>query len=83
VRRGHGSSGDGVGGVLTSNPGRKDVETRGKDVVTLSKVGEVRAFVKKRRSTDGNSVLSSSRGIVARAKRRRIASPLPFLISLN
>jgi hypothetical protein len=65
VGRGHGGTRDGVGGVLRADPGGKDVETRGEDVVALSVVGEVRTLVKEGGGTDGDSVLSSSWGVVA------------------
>jgi hypothetical protein len=65
VGRSHGGTGDGVGGVLRADPGGQDVETRGEDVVALSVIGEVRALVEEGGGTDGNGVLSSSRGVVA------------------
>lgn len=65
VGRGHGGTRDGVGGVLRADPGGKDVETRGEDVVALSVVGEVRTLVKEGGGTDGDGVLSSSWGVVA------------------
>ena len=63
--RGHGCSRDGVGGVIRSNPGREDVETRGKDVVALAEVGEVGTLIGKGGGTDGDSVGSGSRRVVA------------------
>ena len=65
VGRGHGGTRDGVGGVLRADPGGQDVESRGEDVVALSVVGEVSTLVKEGGGTDGDSVLSSSRGVVA------------------
>ena len=65
VGRSHGGTRDGVGGVLRADPGGKDVETRGEDVVALSVVGEVRTLVKEGGGTDGDGVLSSSWGVVA------------------
>jgi hypothetical protein len=66
VRGGHGGTRDGVGGVLRTDPGGQDVETGGEDVVALSVVGEVRTLIKESGGTDGDGVLSSSRGVVAR-----------------
>jgi hypothetical protein len=51
--------------VLRSNPGREDVETRGKDVVALAEVGEVGTLIGKSGGTDGDSVGSGSRRVVA------------------
>jgi hypothetical protein len=65
VGRGHGCSRDGIGGVLRSNPGREDVETRCKDVVALAEVGEVGTLIGKSGGTDGDSVGSGSRRVVA------------------
>ena len=65
VGGGHGSSRDGVGGVLRSNPGREDVETRGKDIIALSEVGEVGTLIGESGGTDGNSIGSGSGRVVA------------------
>lgn len=43
--RGHGGTRDGVGGVVRADPGGKDIETRGEDVIALSEVGEVRTLI--------------------------------------
>lgn len=42
---GHGGTGDGVGGILASDPGGLDVQTRGKDIGALSEVGEVGTLI--------------------------------------
>lgn len=65
VRRGHGSAGDDVGGVVAANPGGQDVETRSEDVSALSVVGEVGTLIRKSRGTNSDGLLSSSRRIVA------------------
>lgn len=64
--RGHGGTGDGVGGVLRTDPGGKDVETRSENVVALSVVGEVGTLVKECGGTDCDGVRSSSWGVVTR-----------------
>jgi hypothetical protein len=51
--------------MLRADPGGKDVETGGEDVVALSVVGEVRTLIKKGGGTDGDSVLSSRGRVVA------------------
>lgn len=66
VGRGHGGTRDGVGGVLRADPGGKDVETGGEDVIALSVVGKVGTLVREGGSTDGDSILSSGRRVVAR-----------------
>lgn len=45
VRRSHGSTGNGVHGVLASSPGRLDALARCEDVVALAEVGEVGPLV--------------------------------------
>ena len=62
----HRSARDGVGGILAADPGGKNAETWGKDVVALSVVGEVCAGIIKSRSSDSDSLLSSCWGVVAR-----------------
>ena len=64
--RGHGGTGDGVGGVLRADPGGQDVQARGEDVVALSKVGEVGTLIVQGGGTDSDGILSRSRGVVAR-----------------
>lgn len=64
--RGHRGTGDNVGGSLAADPGGKDVKTGSEDVVALAEVGEVSALVSKSGGTDGDSLLSSSRGVSAR-----------------
>jgi hypothetical protein len=66
VRRGHGSTRDGVDGVLAANPGGLNVQAWGEDVIALSEVGEVGTLISESRGTNGDRVLSSSWGIVAR-----------------
>jgi hypothetical protein len=63
---GHGGTGDGVGGIWGADPGGKNAQTWGKDVVALSVVGEVSARVIESGGTDSDGKLSSSRGVVAR-----------------
>lgn len=63
--RGHGSSGDGVDGVLASNPGGLDVQARSEDVGTFAVIGEVSTLISKSRGTDGDGVLRASRRVVA------------------
>lgn len=65
VRRGHRGTGDGVDGVLASNPGGLNVKAWGKDVIALAVVGEVGTLVGESASTDSDSVLSSGRRVVA------------------
>ena len=65
VGRGHRGTRDGVGGVLRANPGGEDVQARGKDVVALSVVGEVRTLVAEGGGTNGDGVLGSRRRVVA------------------
>jgi hypothetical protein len=66
VGRGHGGTRDGVGGVLRADPGGKDVETGGEDVVALSVVGEVCTLIKEGGGAHGDGVLSGGRGVIAR-----------------
>lgn len=42
---GHGSSGDGVDGVLASDPGGLDIQARSKDIGTFAEVGEVSTLI--------------------------------------
>lgn len=63
--RGHGSSGDGVDGVLAANPGGLDVEAGSENVVALSIVGEVSALIGESAGTDGDGILSGGRRVVA------------------
>lgn len=63
--RGHGSSGDGVDGILAANPGGQDVQARGEDVSALAVVGEVGTLISQSGGTDGDGLLSSSGGVVA------------------
>lgn len=65
VGGGHRGAGDGVDGVLAANPGRLDVQAGGKDVSTLSVVGEVRALVAEGGGTDGDGLLGGSGRVVA------------------
>jgi len=66
VGRGHRGTGDNVGSSLAADPGGKDVETGGEDVVALAEVGEVGTLVGESGGTDGDSLLSSSGGVSAR-----------------
>lgn len=65
VGRGHGSSGDGVDGMLASDPGGLDVQARSEDVGTFAEVGEVSTLISKSRGADGDGVLRASRRVVA------------------
>lgn len=65
VGRGHRGTRDLVGSVLAADPGGENVETRGKDVVALSVVGEVSTLVSKSRSTDSDGLLGTSRRVAA------------------
>jgi hypothetical protein len=66
VRRSHRGTGDGVDGVLAADPGGLDVETGGEDVVALAVVGEVGTLIGESAGTDGDGLLGSGRGVVAR-----------------
>lgn len=57
VGGGHRGSGDGVGGILASDPGGQDVETGGEDVDAGTVVGKVGAGVSKGGCTDGHCFL--------------------------
>lgn len=61
----HGGTGDGVDGVLATDPGGLDVQTWGEDVDALAVVGEVGTTVSEGGGTDGDGVLGSSWGVVA------------------
>lgn len=63
--RGHGSAGDGVGGVLAADPGGKNAETGGEDISALAVVGEVGTAVINARGTDRDGLGSSSWRVVA------------------
>ena len=65
VRRCHGSTGDGVGGILGSDPGGQDVKTGGKDVDAFAVVGEVGTGIGKGGSSDGDGLLCGGGGVVA------------------
>lgn len=65
VGRGHGSSGDGVDGILAANPGGQNVQARGEDVSALAEVGEVGTLISQSGGTDGDGLLSGSGGVVA------------------
>ena len=58
MRRSHGSTRDGVDGVLASSPGRLDVLARSEDVVTLAEVGEVSPLVGQVGSTNYGILLA-------------------------
>lgn len=66
VGRGHRGTRDGVHRILATDPSGEDVETRGKDVVALAIVGEVSTLIRESRSTNGDGLLGSGRGEVAR-----------------
>lgn len=66
MRRGHGGSGDGVGGVLAADPGRQDVEARSEDVGAFAEVGEVCTLVSKGSGSDSNGFVGRCRRVVAR-----------------
>jgi hypothetical protein len=65
MRRGHGGTGEGGNSLLGANVGGENVETRAKDVDTLSVVGEVGSSIGEGRGTNGDGILSGSRGVVA------------------
>lgn len=64
--RSHGCARDGVNGVVRADPGGENVQARGKDIHALAVVGEVGALVTESRSADGDGLLGSSGGVVAR-----------------
>lgn len=66
VRRSHGSTRDGVDGVVGTNPGGLDVETGSKDVDALAVVGEVCAGIVEGGCTNGDGLLGSGGRVVAR-----------------
>lgn len=65
VRRSHGSTGDGVDGVLAADPGGLDVETGSEDVVASAEVGEVGTLVGEGAGTNGHGVLGGGGRVVA------------------
>lgn len=65
VGRGHRGSGDSVDGILAADPGGENVKTGSEDIVALSVVGEVSTLIREGGSTDGDSLLSGSRRVVA------------------
>jgi len=66
VGRGHRGTGDDVGSSLTADPGGKDVEAGGEDVVALAKVGEVSTLVSKSGGTDSDGLLGGGGRVSAR-----------------
>jgi hypothetical protein len=65
VGRGHGSSGDGVDGILAADPGGENVQAGGENVSALAVVGEVGTLISQGGCSDGDGLLSSSGGVVA------------------
>jgi len=65
VRRCHGGAGNGVGGMLATNPGGEDVQTRGEDVSALAVVGEVSTLISQGGGANSDGLLGSSGGVVA------------------
>ena len=65
MRRSHGSTGDGVGGIFAANPGGENAQTWCKDVVARSVVGEVCSAVIESGSTNSDGKLSGSWRVVA------------------
>ena len=65
MRGSHRSTGDGVGGFVSSVPGGEDVESWGENIDTFTVVGEVGSLVAKGRCTDSDGLVSGSGGVVA------------------
>ena len=65
MRGGHRSSRESSYGSVASPVRGKNIQARGKDVDTFTVVGKVSTFITESRSTNRNSFLCGSRGIVA------------------
>ena len=65
-RRRHRRAGHGRDGRVAADVRREDVQARGEDVHARTVVREVRALVAEGRRTDGDGLLRSSGGVVAR-----------------
>lgn len=65
MRRSHGSTRDGVSGVLVAIPNREDILPRSKYIDTFTIVRERRTFIEQGGGTNSDGLLSTGRRVVA------------------